>query len=213
MSSPHQSDDDADHTVSLGKNTPPPQQSAYPPPQQQQGYGAPGYGQYGQPAYDRSPATTRTPTASQPYDPNAYGQQPYPAAGPYEQDPYGAYPPARLRQPYPGYGQPYPAPRGTNTMAILALVFGILVAPLGLVFGFVARSQIKKTGEDGDGLALAGIIIGGIFTLLFIAYIVFIIIFFTAVASSIPSGLRRWRVVPLRSPACGAAAGRAASPS
>ena len=67
-------------------------------------------------------------------------------------------------------------------MAILALVFGILVAPLGIVFGFVARSQIKKTGEDGDGLALAGIIIGGIFTLLFIAYIVFIIIFFAAVA-------------------------------
>jgi hypothetical protein len=101
-----------------------------------------------------------------------YGQQPYPQPG------YG--------QPYPGYGQPYPAPRGTNTMAILALVFGILVAPLGLVFGFVARSQIKKTGEDGDGLALAGIIIGGIFTLLFIAYIVFIIIFFAAVASSVP---------------------------
>ena len=36
------------------------------------------------------------------------------------------------------------------------------------------------------GLALAGIIIGGIFTLLFIAYIVFIIIFFAAVASSVP---------------------------
>ena len=100
-------------------------------------------------------------------------------------------------------------------MAILALVFGILVAPLGLVFGFVARSQIKKTGEDGDGLALAGIIIGGIFTLLFIAYIVFIIIFFAAVASSVPlryAGAgprlpRRGRVVRrcARSPACAAA--------
>src|SRR6478672_5709259 len=146
MSSPHQPDDGSDHTVSLGKNTPPPPPSAYPTPQQQQqGYGAPGYDQYGQPSY------------------------PQPGYG----------------QPYPGYGQPYPPPRGTNTMAILALVFGILVAPLGLVFGFVARSQIKKTGEDGDGLALAGII-GGIFTLLFIAYIVFIIIFFAAVASSVP---------------------------
>jgi hypothetical protein len=189
MSSPHQSDDDAEHTVSLGKNTPPPpQQSAYPPPQQQQqGYGPPPYGQqpydpnaYGQPPYDPNAY------GQQPYDPNAYGQQPYPAAGPYEQDPYGAYPQPGYQQPYPGYGQPYPASRGTNTMAILALVFGILVAPLGLVFGFVARSQIKKTGEDGDGLALAGIIIGGIFTLLFIAYIVFIIIFFAAVASSVP---------------------------
>lgn len=175
MSSPHQPDDASEHTVSLGKNTPPPPpQSAYPPPQhQQQGYGPPPYdaGAYGQ----------------SPYDPNAnsYGQQPYPA-GPYDQNPYGAYPQPGYPQPYPGYGQPYPVSRGTNTMAILALVFGILVAPLGLVFGFVARSQIKKTGEDGDGLALAGIIIGGIFTLLFIAYVVFIIIFFAAVASSVP---------------------------
>src|SRR5690349_5519283 len=134
MSSPHQSDDGPDHTVSLGKNPPPPPPSAYPPPQQQQqGYGQspyapPGYEQYGQ-------------------------QQPYPAA-PYDpNNPYGAYPQpqAGYGQPYPGYGQAYPPPRGTNTMAILALVFGILVAPLGLVFGFVARSQIKKTGEDGDG--------------------------------------------------------------
>ncbi|MDT7614772.1 MAG: hypothetical protein QOF00_2219, partial [Pseudonocardiales bacterium] len=59
-------------------------------------------------------------------------------------------------------------------------------APLGIVFGFIARGQIKRTGESGDGLALAGIIIGGIFTLLFIAYIVFIIVFFSAVASTIP---------------------------
>lgn len=181
MSSPHQSDDGPDHTVSLGKNTPPPPPpSAYPPPpqyQQQQGYGgAPAYDQYGQQAYPQQPG----------YDPNAYAQQqPYAQPG-YDQNPYGAYPQPGYGQPYPGYGQPYPPSRGTNTMAILALVFGILVAPLGLVFGFVARSQIKKTGEDGDGLALAGIIIGGIFTLLFIAYIVFIIIFFAAVASSVP---------------------------
>jgi hypothetical protein len=170
MSSPHQSDDGPDYTVSLGKNTPPPPPpSAYPQPQ---GYGQNPYGQ--QPGYGQ-----------QPYDPNAYGQQPYAQPG-YDQNPYGAYPQPGYGQPYPGYGQAYPPPRGTNTMAILALVFGILVAPLGLVFGFVARSQIKKTGEDGDGLALAGIIIGGIFTLLFIAYIVFIIIFFAAVASSVP---------------------------
>src|SRR5690242_3376175 len=174
MSSPHQSDDGPDDTVSLGKNTPPPPASAYPPPQPQQQQGYP-----------------QSPYAQQPGYEQPYGQQPYaqqqPYAAPYDpNNPYGAYPQPGYAQPYAGYGQPYPAPRGTNTMAILALVFGILVAPLGLVFGFVARSQIKKTGEDGDGLALAGIIIGGIFTLLFIAYIVFIIIFFAAVASSVP---------------------------
>ncbi len=190
MSSPHQSDD-SDHTVSLGKDTPAPPPSAYPPPQQPPpGYGPSAYGQ--QQPYDQNPYGQQPPYPAGPYgQQQAYPtgpydqQQPYPA-GPYDQNPYGAYPQPGYPPPYPGYGQPYPVSRGTNTMAILALVFGILLAPLGLVFGFVARSQIKKTGEDGDGLALAGIIIGGVFTLLFVAYIVFIFIFFAAMAGSVP---------------------------
>lgn len=60
----------------------------------------------------------------------------------------------------------------TNTYAILALVFGGLALPglcacfagnalavLGIVFGFIAQSQIKSSGEQGAGLALAGIIL------------------------------------------------------
>jgi hypothetical protein len=31
--------------------------------------------------------------------------------------------------------------------------------PAGIVCGFIARSQIRTTGEAGDGMALAGIII------------------------------------------------------
>ncbi|HEY0813589.1 MAG TPA: DUF4190 domain-containing protein [Pseudonocardia sp.] len=199
MSSPHTPDEGHDETVSLDKNTMPPagaheQSYPTPPPYGQAAYDPSAYPQqpYGQPAYDPN-----NPYGQQ----QAYPQQPPPGAG-YDQGQYGgAYPqggyppagypqqPAYAEQPpaYPGYAQPYPASRGTNTMAILALVFGIILAPLGLIFGFVARSQIKKTGEDGDGLALAGIIIGGIFTLLFIAYIVFIVIFFAAVANSVPS--------------------------
>lgn len=143
-----------------------------------------------QPTYDQ-PAYGSTP----PYDPGSYGQQPGygrqydPQAG-YGQQPY---PPAAYgRQPqaggYPGYPQPYPpAPAPTNTMAILALIFGFVFSPLGIVFGFVGRSQIKRTGESGDGLALAGIIIGGVFTALFIAYVVFIIVIVAAAANSIPN--------------------------
>lgn len=127
------------------------------PPGQQQ----PGYDQYGQQAYGQQ----------------AYGQQ-YPPPPGYDQQP-GAY------SGYP-QGAYAPAP-ATNTMAILALVLGIIIAPLGIVFGFIARSQIKQTGESGDGLALAGIIIGGIFTLLIVAYFVFIIIFISVMASSIPN--------------------------
>jgi hypothetical protein len=67
-------------------------------------------------------------------------------------------------------------PRQTNTMAILSLVLAFVFAPAGLVLGIMARKQIRQTGEDGDGLALAGIIVGGIATALFALMIVFFIV-------------------------------------
>jgi hypothetical protein len=47
---------------------------------------------------------------------------------------------------------------GTNVMAILALVFG--GGLLGIIFGHVAHSQIRRTGERGWGLATAGLVCG-----------------------------------------------------
>ena len=90
--------------------------------------------------------------------------------------------------PTPGYGQPAYGPppgygRQTNTMAILSLVMAFVFAPAGLIMGFIARKQIRQTGEDGDGLALAGIIVGGIATALFLLMIVFMIIVFSTAAS------------------------------
>ena len=121
-------------------------------------------------------------------DENLYRGDP-PAPPPYAPPPqyappgYGpppGYPPA-------GYGPPgYPPPawgRPTNTMAILALVMAFVFAPAGLILGIVARKQIRQTGEDGDGLALAGIIVGGIFTALFVAMILFWIIAFASLSS------------------------------
>ena len=102
--------------------------------------------------------------------PRGYG--PPPGYGPL---PYG---PPHGYGPPPGYPPPYGRP--TNTMAILALVLAFVFAPAGLVLGIIARKQIRQTGEDGDGLALAGIIVGGIFTALFVLVIVVWII---AVAS------------------------------
>jgi hypothetical protein len=46
-----------------------------------------------------------------------------------------------------------------NTFAILALVFGFLGGLIAIPFGFVALSQIRKTGQSGRGLAIAGIIL------------------------------------------------------
>ncbi len=112
-------------------------------PADQPGYGQPGYGQpvYGQPVYGQP----------------AYGQGGYG----YGYGPNGAYPTAGK----------------TNGMAIASLVCGILgfICFLGAVLGGVAiilgigaRRKIKESGgaETGDGLALAGIIIGSVFVVL-----------------------------------------------
>lgn len=71
-------------------------------------------------------------------------------------------------------GWRYPAPAtgaipGTNGMAIAALVLGILWiywigSVLALVFGYLARQQIDRSGgqQAGRGLAVAGIVLGWI---------------------------------------------------
>jgi hypothetical protein len=51
----------------------------------------------------------------------------------------------------------------TNTMAILALIFGLAGGLLGIFFGHIARAQIRRTGEQGWGLATAGLVLGYLF--------------------------------------------------
>jgi hypothetical protein len=65
---------------------------------------------------------------------------------------------------------------GTNVMAILALVFAFIFAPLGIVFGVVAKRQIQRTGEQGAGLAKAGFWLGIAFTVLSVLWVVFVFI-------------------------------------
>lgn len=59
----------------------------------------------------------------------------------------------------PGIHAPSTALR-TNTMAVLSLVFAFVFSILGVVFGHIALAQIQRTGEQGRGLAVAGLIIG-----------------------------------------------------
>ena len=110
------------------------------------------------------------------------GPPAYPGApGPYSGA--GAFPPY-------GYGQqiPYgaPATKKTNGLAIASLVCscaGILFLGvpgiLGIVFGFVARSQIRKANgsQGGEGLALAGIIVG-------FAWIAILVVIFVVAATT-----------------------------
>jgi predicted Zn-ribbon and HTH transcriptional regulator len=47
----------------------------------------------------------------------------------------------------------------TNGTAIAAFVFAFLFWPVGIILGHIARSTIRRTGERGEGLALAALII------------------------------------------------------
>lgn len=126
------------------------------------------------------------PTSSQP----GPGGQPaegvgYPTPGPYP----GAYPASGYPQPmyHPGYG--YPQPK-TNSLAIAALVSSLLgfmlcvTAPVGAILGHVAQKQIRETGEGGDGLAKAAIIVGWILTGLAALVAVFYVVVFVLIATA-----------------------------
>jgi hypothetical protein len=72
------------------------------------------------------------------------------------------------------YARPASAAGRTNTLAVVSLVAGIgsffahiipgiggfTVALIAVVTGYMARKQIKETGEQGMGMATAGMIIG-----------------------------------------------------
>ncbi|GCD93916.1 DUF4190 domain-containing protein [Embleya hyalina] len=114
--------------------------------QGEQAYGY-GYAPYG-PPYGQAPYG---PSYGQPYDPQApYGPQPY--AHGYHQ--------------YPGYGGHLPQP-GTNGLAIASMILGIvwiywLGSLLAVIFGHIALAQTARTGQEGRGMAIAGVVLGWI---------------------------------------------------
>ena len=90
----------------------------------------------------------------------------------------------------PGVAISSPAGTRTNTLAIVSLatgalsIFGHIIPAVGgftmaliaVITGFMARRQIKETGEQGMGMATAGIIIG-IAHLLLIVLVVIALLF------------------------------------
>jgi peptidyl-prolyl cis-trans isomerase B (cyclophilin B) len=65
--------------------------------------------------------------------------------------------------PTPPAAAPYAAaPTGpkTNTLAIVSLVLAFFVSLGAVICGHIALGQIKKTGENGRGLAIAGLVLG-----------------------------------------------------
>jgi hypothetical protein len=149
---------------------------------------------YGQTSYGQAPpADEPAPFGQTTYGQTSYGQAPPPGQAPYGQaQPYGQAPYGQPAYGQPGYGQApygygpngaYAATPKTNGLAVAALVLGclgflcLLLGILAVIFGFVARSQIRKSNgtQKGDGMALAGIIVGGAFIVLQIVYIGFVV--------------------------------------
>lgn len=85
--------------------------------------------------------------------------------------PEGGYQPG-----YPPYPVGYPPPPRTNGMAIASLICGFLFAPLGIIFGHISLSQIRRTGEQGRGLAIAGLVISYLMTALTILAVVLAVV-------------------------------------
>ena len=73
-----------------------------------------------------------------------------------------------------GYYQPLNV-RRTNGFAVGSLVCGIIPLLGGVpavLLGHYARAQIKKTGERGDGMAIAGLIFGYLWIAVWVLVIV-----------------------------------------
>ncbi len=117
-----------------------------------------------------------------------------PAPNPYQAGPPPGGPhPAYL--PY-GYPQqvyavhPYAIGRRTNGLAIASMVTSLIalaticlyglptfvLGPVGAIMGHITRRRIRTTGEEGDGMALAGIIIGWVATGLALLWLVVLVL-------------------------------------
>ena len=70
-----------------------------------------------------------------------------------------------------------------NTLSIVALVLAFLIPLGGIICGHLALGQIRRTGERGHGLALAGTVIGWILTV-FLVLVAVLVVLFSALAVS-----------------------------
>ena len=81
--------------------------------------------------------------------------------------------PAPVSMATPTTGYAVAAAATTSGFAIASLVLGIIGGSiLAIIFGFVALSQIKKSGAKGRGMAIAGVVLGFVWTALWILFVV-----------------------------------------
>ena len=93
--------------------------------------------------------------------------------------------------PYSSPQQPYGAPMGApvarwNTLAIISIVASVIGIHLaGIITGHIALSQIKKTGEQGNILAIIGLILGYLGV---VVVVILVILWFTLIFGAASAG-------------------------
>lgn len=85
--------------------------------------------------------------------------------------------------------------RPWNALAIVGFVLAFVVPPGAVVCGHIARRQIRSSGEQGDGLALAALILGYVFTagialfvVVWVGFLIATLVGFASVVGSMPRG-------------------------
>lgn len=139
----------------------------------------------GAPGYAAPPVTA---PAASPYGAQAGIPQNYaaPSAPGYPASPYTSY---------PAYaGQAYSAqPAKTNVLAIISMIAGIagltllfgtiLPSVAAVIMGHISQKQIRTTGENGKGMALAGLITGYVGLALAVIFWIIVIVIVVAFAN------------------------------
>ncbi|HEY3509802.1 DUF4190 domain-containing protein [Kribbella sp. NPDC051137] len=183
----------AQHTTGTSWTAPGPQPvyGQQPPQHGQPPYGRQPYGQsqHGQPSYGQ-PQYGQVPYGQPQYGPSAYGQAPYGQA-PYGQGYGPGQYPAAYGQPPAAYGYGYTGGSGgTNSLATASLVTGLggivigVSAPVAVGLGIAALVQLSRRPQQGKGMAIAGIIIGALVTLGYLALIALVIAFASSADTS-----------------------------
>lgn len=125
----------------------------------------------------------QAPASNEPTPP-AYPQSTAPAYDKTVAPAYGAAPayspPAYSPQ---GYGTPTGEDKW-NVLAIISLVSAFFVSLAAVICGHLALSQIKKTGERGRGLAIAGLVLGYLGLVAGLIAIIFFVVFIVAAVNS-----------------------------
>lgn len=128
------------------------------------------------PGSDAPPPTQPPPPAVPPPPPYPYGAYPggYPAPGYPTPPPYGAYPPQPLQAktgPSNGLGIAALVTAIIGLVLVWSVIGGLMFGAVAIILGFIAHGRAKRGEATNGGVAVTGIVLGGIAIVLSLVFI------------------------------------------